>query len=143
MLGSEDSDQPYLGDVGVQVLLLASGVGPVVSPAPVLHPVDQTDQVLAVGLQVVSQGAGALLVHHDQLGHVAEDDHVQHGGLSSEEELLLSQHLAECLQVLLAEVLDLLRGVDAHSIGSDLLQTLQIMIVVSGVGRQEVLVKFI
>merc|ERR1712203_788511 len=79
-----------LGDVGVEVHLLPGGVLPVVGPAFVLHPVDQTHQVLAVGLQVVSQGAGELLVNHDQLGHVAEHHHDQHGGLVPEEELLLA-----------------------------------------------------
>ena len=109
----------------VQVHLLPGGVVPVVSPAPVLHPVDEPHQVLAVGLQVVAQGAGVLLVHHDQLAHLAEHHQVQHGRLRPEEELLVAQHLAQRLQILLAEVLDLLGGVDAHPVGADSLEPLQ------------------
>ena len=109
----------------VQVHLLPGGVVPVVAPAPVLHPVDEPHQVLAVGLQVVAQGAGVLRVHHDQLAHLAEHHQVQHGRLRPEEELLVAQHLAQRLQILLAEVLDLLSCVDSHAVGAHSLQSLR------------------
>ena len=57
----------YLGYVRVEVHLLTDGVLPVVAPAPVLHPVHQADQVLALRLHVVTQRAGIVLRHKHHL----------------------------------------------------------------------------
>ena len=96
-----------------------------VGPASVLHPVDESHEVLAVGLQVVTEGAGVLAVHHDQLADLAEHHEVKHGGLRPEEELLLPEHLAQRQQILLAEGLDLLGCVDSHAVGTHSLQSLR------------------
>ena len=109
----------------VEVHLLASGGVPVIGPAPVLHPVDQTHQVLAVGLQVVAEGTGVLAVHHDKLTDLTEHHEVKHRGLRPEEELLVTEHLTQCQQILLAEVLDLLGCVDSHAVGAHSLQSLR------------------
>lgn len=82
-----------LRDVGVEVHLLPGGGGPVVPPAQVLHPVDQTHEVLGVGLKEIPERAGVLSVNHHQLSHMAEHHHVQHARLPSKEVFLLPQHL--------------------------------------------------
>merc|ERR1719153_702981 len=96
-----------LWDVGVEVHLFPGSIGPVITPASVLHSVHQTDEVLAVGLQVVPQRAGVVFLDHHQLSNMAVHYEVKHSWLISEEKFLVSQHLTQCLQVLLSKLLNL------------------------------------
>merc|ERR1719370_1625338 len=99
--------------VAIQLL---GGDGPVLSPGQGLHPVNKGDQVLMLGLYVVSERAGGALVHHGHLGQVAEDHQVKEGGGVAEEELLLAKHLGQNLQVVLRQLVKLLGGGLAESV---------------------------
>ena len=79
-------------------------------------PVNKGDQVLMLGLDVVSEGAAGGLVHHGQLGQVAEHHQVKEGGGVAEEELLLAKHLGQNLQVVLRQLVELLGGGLAESV---------------------------
>ena len=79
-------------------------------------PVNKGDQVLMLGLDVVSEGAAGALVHHGQLGQVAEHHQVKEGGGVAEEELLLAKHLGQDLQVVLRQLVKLLGGGLAESV---------------------------
>ena len=81
-----------------------------------LLPVNQSDQVLMLGLDVVAQGASHALLHNGQLGKVAEDHQVKEGGSIAKEELLLAEHLCQHLQVVLGQLLNLFSGALAESV---------------------------
>ena len=66
---------------------------------PVLHSVDKSDKIFAIGFQVVSHGAGIVLLNHHQLSDVAVDHKVQHGGIITEEKFLNKKMMSRKTEV--------------------------------------------
>lgn len=64
-----------------------------------------------------------------ELREDSEGHHIQGGGLVAEEERLAVEHLAEHLQVVLAELLDLLGAVDTDAVRLQLLRALEPLVV--------------
>jgi len=100
-----------------------------VGEALVLHAGHVANQVGALLGHVVAQRIRNVLGQIVELREDREGHHIQGGGLVAKEERLAVEHLAEHLQVVLAELLDLLGAVDADAMRLQLLRALEPLVV--------------
>ena len=69
-----------------------------INPRPHLHPGVDSDQVLTVAVDEVSEWASHLGVDGQEDGDLHEGDQVQGASLVAEEELLVAEHLGQNLE---------------------------------------------
>lgn len=102
-----------------------------VGEALVLHARDMTNQVGALLGHVVAQRICDVLGEIVELREDRKRHNIQSSRLIAKEERLAVEHLAEHLQIALAELLDLLGAVDANAMRLQLLRALEPLFVLN------------
>lgn len=117
----------WLGNMRIQIQLCADLIP--VGEALVLHARHVANQIGTLLGHVIAQRIRNILGQIMQLRQHRKCDHIQSGWLVAKEEWLAVQHLAEYLQIILAELLDLLGAVHADAVRLELFRTLEPLVV--------------